>query len=139
VNISISPKQIIAASVIATGSNKKEAAIAANVTPQTISKWMQLPEFEALINQIKLDLLKEAQDKLRGLVSQAILTLASLIKDSENDRIRLETAKYILNTINIAPHKEMGLWLIGPTTYEDALMKKAKNEQVHLGSYMDEL
>jgi hypothetical protein len=117
--------QIIAASLIAIGETKKEAAKAAKVSPQTVSGWMQSPDFIALISTIKTDILREAQDKLRGLATKAVTTIASLMEESEAEKVRLDAAKYILNTIRISPTSDdVGLWLACETTYEDVLRRQ---------------
>jgi len=118
----LSQKQIMAAAAIASGKKNSEAAIEVGVTPQTISKWMQIPEFGTLIKDIKLKFLYEAQDALRGLANEATHVLGALLKDSQNEKTRFEAAKYILDTVKIAPNsKDFGLWYIGTPNYRDIL------------------
>lgn len=69
---SLSPKQILAASHIAMGESHKQAAKFAKVSAQTISEWMQYPDFIAKINEIQLNTLYEAQSKFRGLAFAAV-------------------------------------------------------------------
>ncbi len=118
---SLSPKQILAASTIATGVSHKRAAEVAKVTPQTVSEWKQRPEFIALINDLKLTMLSESQDKLRTLAVSAIDNLARIMTESDNDKLRLDAVKYVLDTIRISPSKDVGLWNIGPTTPEEVI------------------
>ena len=118
----LSQSQIMAAAAIASGKKNKEAAVEVGVTPQTISKWMQIPEFGALIRDIKIKFLYEAQDALRGLANEATSVLAALLKESSNEKTRLEVAKYILDTVKIAPtSKDFGLWYVGTPNYRDIL------------------
>ena len=123
----LSPKQTIAAAKIAVGESQQEAAKAAKVTPQTVSEWMQQPQFRAVINQVQLSLLFNAQDKLRGLVLSAIDNLSQLLKESKNENVRLDAAKYVLDTVRISPSKDIGLWYVGATTPEDVIRDAIDN------------
>lgn len=121
----LTPKQIIAATVIASGKTKKEAAELVEVTPQTISKWMQIKGFEELMNNLRVVTLYEAQDQLRSLAKNATNVLADLLSKSKNERVRLDAAKYLLDTIKISPtSKDLGLWAIG--TYNQKI-REARN------------
>ena len=108
----LTPKMIIAASVIAIGHSQKAAADKAGVTEQTVSEWGRKPEFKALINQVKLQLLYDAQDKLRGMVLEAVKVISRTMNSSESEKLRFEAAKYVLSIINIAPMNDAGLWWI---------------------------
>lgn len=68
--------------------------------------------------------------KIRGLALEAIDTLASLLKNSKSETTRLQVAKFILDTIKIAPKSDdLGLWYItGPTTVEDVIRKRLKDD-----------
>lgn len=130
--------QMIAASLIAIGETKKQAAKAAKVSPQTISTWMRYPEFVAVIEGIKYDSLYEAQDRLRGLAAEAIACLASLLKESDNEKVRFDAAKYILDTIKIAPSpNDLGLWAIKPASYNHA-EEALSQEEEHLFDMLEE-
>lgn len=39
--------------------------------------------------------------------------------ESTSERMRVDAAKYILETIQIAPSREGGLWWVGATTAEE--------------------
>ncbi len=112
------PNQTLAASTLGMGESHKRAAEVAKVTPQTISEWKQRPEFLAAINKSKSTMLKESQDRFRAQVSTAIEVVSKTMTESDNERLRLDAAKYVLDTIRISPSKDMGLWNIGPTTGE---------------------
>lgn len=101
------------------GESHKQAAKIAKVSAQTISEWMQQPAFKAKINEIQLDTLNEAQGKFRGLACSAVANLEKALTESKSERIRLEASKYVLDRVQIAPAKEGGLWLVGPTTPEE--------------------
>lgn len=132
--------KLIAITVIALGGTHKEAAKKANVTPGTISEWMHDPAFKAKLNEIKLENLTQAQDKHRGLAMSAVNTLADIMCNSKSDKARFDAAKYILDTVQIAPTKEGGLWWIGPTTREELESKEhTETMQKKLQAIYDEL
>lgn len=118
------PKQLTAAFQIATGTDKKEAAKAANVTPQTISQWLKEPAFEAKVNEFQLDCLNEAQTRFKSLAGEAISILEKLLKDAKSDKTRLEVAKFILSTIQILPSGVPAILTIGETTEEEVVYKR---------------
>jgi hypothetical protein len=126
----LSSNQMIAASLIALGEAKKKAAKAAKVSPQTISTWMQHSEFLRVIENLKIDILREAQDKLRGLTTEAVATIESLLRDSENERTKFDAAKYILDTAKIIPNEtDLGLWVTAANAYEGAMRDQAMKDQ----------
>lgn len=115
----LSPKQILAASQIAVGESHKQAAKIAKVSAQTISEWMQYPEFKAKINEIQFNTLCDSQNKLRGLALSAVNVLEKIMAESSSERMKMDAAKYVLETIQISPSKDYGLWWVGPTTTEE--------------------
>jgi hypothetical protein len=115
----LSPKQMLAASQIAVGDSHKQAAKIAKVSAQTISEWMQHPAFIAKINEIQLNTLNESQNRFRSLASNAVAVLEGIMAESTSERLKMDAAKFILETIRIAPYKDFGLWMVGPTTAEE--------------------
>lgn len=97
----LSSKQVFAIAAIASGKSQAEAAVIVDVTPQTICKWMQKPEFRECIDNYKTNMLVETQDKLRGLTTLAVATIGGILENSKNERIRFEAAKYIIDRINV--------------------------------------
>ncbi len=115
----LTSKQMLAATQIALGESHKQAAKIAKVSAQTISEWMQYPEFKAKINQIQFNTLCDAQSKFRGLALSAVNVLGKIMAESTSERMKMDAAKYILETIQISPSKDYGLWWVGPTTTEE--------------------
>ncbi|MGB5567754.1 MAG: hypothetical protein WBM81_00500 [Sedimenticolaceae bacterium] len=116
-------KQLIAAAHIAQGRTKKEAAEAADVTPQTISTWMTQKPFTDAIQNLRSELIHSTRDSIRGLGRKAARTLSDLM-DSGGDAVRLGATKYVLDTINMTPGTnghEMGLWAPIVTEEESTL------------------
>lgn len=118
VDFELSSKQLLVAAAIAMGETHKQAAGKCGVTPGTVSKWMQDLRFKAKINEIQLNTLLEAQSKFRGLACTATKTLETILEKSKSEKMKLEAAKYILSTIQIAP-SDGAFWMMGPTTAEE--------------------
>lgn len=116
---SLSPKQILGANAKAMGETNKQSAKIAKVTPGTFSEWMQNLEFRAKINEIQQTSLEQAQSKFRNLAFSAVTTLTQIMAESKSEKMKLDAAKYVLDTIQIAPAKEGGMWWVGPTTAEE--------------------
>ncbi len=108
---------MIVASQIAMGESQKQAAKIAKVSEQTVSEWAQRPEFKATVNRLSQRIIKDAQDEMRRL---------AVMNESSNDKVRMEAAKYVLETINIAPVEEAGLWIAGPITKEGVIKKELR-------------
>ncbi len=129
----LKPKQEIAAFQIAIGQDKKKAAKAAKITPQTLSAWLKEPAFEAQINKYRYECLQEAQAKFTSLACQAVETLEKSLIEAKSERVKLEAARFILNTIQIYPYNERaGVLSIGKRSEADILherkVEKAKEE-----------
>ena len=115
----LTPKMILAAATIAMGGTHKQAANAAKVISGTVSTWMQNPEFVVKIAELQKANLEQAQNKFRHLAVSAVDTMSELMATAKNEKVKLEAAKYVLDTIKIAPDKETGLWFVGPTNMDD--------------------
>ena len=88
----------------------------------------------AKIHEIQLNTLLDAQSKFRGLAFAATEILEQILMDSRSEKTKLEAAKYILSTIQIAP-SDGAFWMVGPTTAEEVesdehvkAMRKRLNE-----------
>jgi len=91
--LNLKPKQIQAATLLAQGWLCKNVAKELKVTPQTISEWQKIAEFEAYLNGLKTESLKAARTHLHGLAETASETIAELMESSESDSIRLKAAE----------------------------------------------
>ncbi len=120
----LNSKQLIAAFQIATGQDKKQAAEAASVTPQTLSQWHKLPAFEAKINEYQLQFFDEAQVRFKKLAGDAVSTLENIMKHSESDKAKLDAAKYILDKLQLIQDDCPAVLTIGETTEEEVIYKK---------------
>ncbi len=130
---SLPPKQDIAAQVIGSGGSKTEAAQKVNVTPQTMSVWVKGSAFEARINEYKLGCVNKAQASFVNLAEETVATVRDLLKNSKSDKVKLEAAKYILDTLQLFPGSCPAVLTIGETTEAEIIYKrkvdKAKTAQ----------
>ncbi len=91
------------------GKTQKEAAEAAGVAPETVSRWMKRDAvFVATLNARRKDLWDAHREKLRALVGEAVAVMGDLLK-SKNERVRLQAAMSILRTASdLTPEGETG-------------------------------
>ncbi|WP_020590023.1 phBC6A51 family helix-turn-helix protein [Desulfobacter curvatus] len=123
----LNPKQHKAAILIASGKPKKEAAKTVGASAQTVSKWLGNPEFVALINKTKREMMEETRDMLRGNLITATETINELLKIGKNEKVRFEAAKFLIEATGIIT-PDIGLWDTGPQTVEEV-----ENEMIQKG------
>lgn len=104
---SITPQQEAVILALLEGKTQKEAAEAAGVAPETVSRWMKRDAvFVATLNARRKDLWNAHREKLRAQVREAVTVMGDLLK-SENERVRLQAATAILRTASdLAPGGE---------------------------------
>ena len=134
----LSAKQEKAAIMIGYGESKKNAAIGVGVTPQTISEWLQRPDFEALINQFKRLSMLEAQDRMRGHTIAAVESLYNLMIQAKSEKVQLLAAQYIIEKANLAPNG-FGLWPAGPLSAVGVIEEREKLNYPQSTSLSDDL
>lgn len=78
------PAQDLAIDVLASGGTTDDAAEAADVTRQTVSKWRNHhPGFQAALNTRRRDLNQERADRIRDLDAQALASVAIAIDNGD--------------------------------------------------------
>jgi len=104
---SITPQQETVILELIAGKTQKEAAEAAGVAPETVSRWIKRnPVFVAALNARRKDLWDAHREKLRAQVRDAVDVMGDLLK-SNNERVRLQAATAILRTASdLAPSGE---------------------------------
>jgi len=96
---SITPQQEAVILELIAGKTQKEAAHAAGVAPETVSRWMKNDYvFIAELNARRKDVWRAHRDALRGLASEAVAAMGDLLK-SKDERVRLQAASAILRTV----------------------------------------
>lgn len=99
--LTVSPQQETAIVALIAGNRQQEAAQAAGVTPETVSRWLANdPRFVALLNARRRELWEVQRDKLRGLVDEAIRTVEDCMSHAQ-PAIRLRAAMLVLQAANV--------------------------------------
>ena len=118
--MSLKPKQFQAAMLLAQGWLCKDVAEELDVTPQTISEWQKLAEFEAYLNSLKKESLEAARTHLQRLAETASETIEELMESSTSDAIRLKAAETVLAHTGFSdPSNGLFGWGIGQTTKKE--------------------
>lgn len=95
---SLTPAQIRAAGMLATGMRAREVSAALKVAPETVSRWRQTrPEFEALINLLVQETIDATRAGLHDLCAKATLELAKLM-ESKAEATRIKAIQLIFDT-----------------------------------------
>ncbi|MDD5276086.1 MAG: phBC6A51 family helix-turn-helix protein [Methylovulum sp.] len=93
----LKPVQLEAALLLATGATITATAEKAATTRQTIHQWLNSDyEFIAYINRLKKENTEAARAAIQSAAVLAVETIASIMKDSDNDAVRLSAAKEVL-------------------------------------------
>ena len=126
--MSLKPKQLEAATLLASGQTARKAAELAGCTPETISAWKRDPVFEALLNELKLDALNAARDGLRAKAVEAVQCLQSLVRDSKSDEVRRKAAMDVLALVGMNdPRNGLYDWGIGHTDPDKVVAQRTAN------------
>jgi hypothetical protein len=98
----LSPNQLKAAILIVGGATVTATAAQTGLTRVTLHDWLKNDDlFIAHINSLKQDLVNAGRAGLQASVALAIETINSLMMTSENDIVKLNAAKEVLNRVGI--------------------------------------
>jgi len=98
----LNAKQLQTAVLLSGGTTITLAAEQAGVTRVTLHQWIKNDdEFIAYLNSLKRDLVDSARAGLQASVALAIETINTIMTDSDNDVVRLNAAKEVLNRAGI--------------------------------------
>ncbi|MFI3221481.1 MAG: phBC6A51 family helix-turn-helix protein [Methylococcaceae bacterium] len=98
----LSAKQLQAAILIVGGASITATAAQTGLTRVTLHQWLKSDDlFIAHLNGLKQDLINAGRAGLQASVALAISTINALMTGSENDMVRLNAAKEVLNRAGI--------------------------------------
>jgi len=98
----LSPNQLKAAILIVGGATVTATAAQTGLTRVTLHDWLKNNDlFIAHLNSLKQDLIDSGRSGLQASVALAIETINSLMVGSDNDIVRLNAAKEVLNRAGI--------------------------------------
>jgi len=87
----------IVAAALASGATHREAGDAAGMSERTVRRRLEQPEFRAQVSTRRDELVTRTTDRLTGLTTTAVDTLASLISSAETPAgVKLRAAMGIL-------------------------------------------
>jgi hypothetical protein len=117
------------AAALAAGKNFTQAGKVVGVCQRTVRRRLDEPEFRALVNRLKSELVESAVALLGKSMNAAASELAKLLKKSKDEKIRLAAAREILNTgLKARQVEEIERQLADLTARLDAMAKgKEKN------------
>jgi len=91
---------------IAGGASLSDAAKAAGLSLRTAARRNEDPEFLAKIDVIRAAFLASAVAKVGGVVGEAADKLASLMRESEDDRVQMRSAELLLKLAGVGVKRE---------------------------------
>ena len=92
--------QLLAIPLVAQGVSGKEIAKQLTVAEETVSRWKQLPAFQAGVNAILLECRDNAKQRLRNLLTNSLDLLEEEMNNSES-RHRVTIALKMLQLVRI--------------------------------------
>jgi len=107
----LSKRQVKAARLEASGMLAKDIAKECKITPQTISAYRNLDEYQVLISQMSQAALRASQLMLIEASKKAVSTILEVM-DSDNDSARLRAAECVLSRLGMVDVQHG----IGPTS-----------------------
>jgi len=97
------PAQELAIDVLVAGGTTTDAAEAAGVTRQTVSKWRSKhPGFTAELNTRRRELNQERKDRIRDLDAQALATVAEAIDNGDTNAALTWVKSRQLHTVDVS-------------------------------------
>jgi len=97
--------QLLAAQLLALGKTGREAAEAAGVTEETISRWRKNCDFDVYLKALMVDLHETARMRLQALMQKAVDAIESSIDDpSATPKEKFAIATKIIEMCNIYNH-----------------------------------
>lgn len=112
-------RKTVAALLLARGIRGADLAKVIDVTPETISRWKAQESFQALIHQLRQEIVETSREQLRAQTSAAVEVLAELMQNS-TDSIKLKAAGEVLRLASINDPRSYGFGIrFGETATEE--------------------
>lgn len=93
----LSPNQIIALNALAAGKRKHEAATAAGINRNTLTRWLQFPAFRAALNQELHELTHHTAMRSAHVTTLALDTLQKILESDEPATVKIQAARAIFH------------------------------------------
>lgn len=121
----LTPAQLSAVNLLATGATVTAAAESANVARQTVSEWMNHdPVFQAALNKRRSELWSEQCDRYRAMLPKALDTVEMALTEGGPDALKAALTIIRLSGLELKP--------TGETEAEDAelTLKKRQSDRI---------
>lgn len=82
-SINLNENQVMAAQLIITGMTGKEVADHLGVTPETISRWRQMPAFRLYVDELLVDFKETVRQRLAPLFLKALYAVEQFFDDPD--------------------------------------------------------
>jgi len=102
----LTAKQEAAIISLVAGQKHKDAAAAASVRAETVSRWKRDPRFLARLNELQQEQHTETVELLRSLRPLAVQTLGDLASKAKSESVRHRAARSILELTSEKPTGE---------------------------------
>lgn len=120
--------------LVALGRPGREIAEACEVTPETVSRWRQMPLFIAAVNSILKDSQNEVRLRLRSLTGVALDMIESILTNEEiPPNLRLQAALKVLELNQISDLVNSGVGSNDPDVIEIEQQTQEIEQRVKLG------
>lgn len=98
----LSPAQINSVKLLAAGKRAKEVAAKVDVTPQTVSLWMNHDQnFRLALWLYKKEALDAARSELQLAATEAVTVVRNLLHESSSEQVRLRAAQLLLDQLGL--------------------------------------
>jgi hypothetical protein len=98
----LSPAQINSLALLAAGEPAKEVAAKVDVTPQTVSLWMNHDQdFRHALWLFKKQALDAARSELQLAATEAVTVVQKLLQEGSSEQIRLKAAQLLLDQLGL--------------------------------------
>ena len=120
--------------LVALGRPGREIAETCEVTPETVSRWRQMPPFIAAVNSILKDAQDEVRLRLRSLTGVALDTIESVLTSEEiPPNLRLQAALKVLELNQASDLVKRGIGSNDPDVIEIEQQAQEIEQRVRLG------
>ena len=105
----LNENQLLATHLAAIGKSGKQIAAELSVAEETVSRWKQLPNFQAEVNAILLECRNNTKQRLRNLLTNSLIFLEEEMNNPES-RHRVNIALKMLQLVRIHAlvHEDIG-------------------------------
>ena len=101
--------QLLAIPLVVQGVSGREIAKQLSVAEETVSRWKQLPEFQARVNSILMECREDTQQQLRHVIGLSLTIIQEELQNT-NSSMRVNLALKLVQTMKLTNilHEEIG-------------------------------